>query len=177
MQIRKWVWAAGSLLLSGLASCQQPPSDRPALQRKAFDEELAGIIDFSCPIMGIDTFLEKQSEAVVLDTRSLQEFKVSHIPNAIYAGYGDFKSSDWTHLPKDTLIVVYCSVGVRSGKVGKKLVNEGYSNVHNLYGSIFEWVNQGGELEGADGKPTRQLHTYNKKWSQWVDHPKIKKVW
>ena len=172
------MWAAASLLFSGLASCQQPPpSDRPALQRKAFDEELAGIIDFSCPVMGIATFSEERQKAVVLDTRSRREFTISHIPGAHYAGYRDFKPSDWTHLPKDTLIVAYCSVGVRSGKVGKQLAEAGYSNVYNLYGSIFEWVNQGGELEGEEGNPTQRLHTYNRNWSQWVDHPEIEKVW
>ena len=53
----------------------------------------------------------------------------------------------------------------------------GFSNVYNLYGSIFEWANQGHRLVDKGGQPTFKLHTYNKKWSKWVDNAKIEKVW
>jgi len=53
----------------------------------------------------------------------------------------------------------------------------GYKNVYNLYGSIFEWVNDGNEVVDKNNKPTDEVHTYNKKWSKWVEEGKAKKIW
>jgi 3-mercaptopyruvate sulfurtransferase SseA len=72
-------------------------------------------------------------------------------------------------IPKDTEIIVYCSVGFRSGSVAKKLIKNGYTNVLNLYGGLFEWSNQELPLVDNDGKPTLKIHTYNKKWGKWVE--------
>jgi hypothetical protein len=47
----------------------------------------------------------------------------------------------------------------------------------NLYGSIFEWVNQGNPVVNKDNQPTQQVHTYNKNWSRWVEKDKAEKVW
>jgi len=33
---------------------------------------------------------------------------------------------------------VYCSLGIRSEVIAKKLKKAGYTNVFNLYGGIFE---------------------------------------
>ena len=43
---------------------------------------------------------------------------------------------------KSDTIVLYCSIGYRSEKIGEKLVEMGYGHVFNLYGGIFEWVNR-----------------------------------
>ena len=80
-------------------------------------------------------------------------------------------------LDKKTPIVVYCSVGYRSEKVGEKLKAAGFLNVKNLYGSIFEWVNEGNPVVGNDNKATAKVHTYNKTWSRWVDKKNIEKVY
>jgi hypothetical protein len=65
--------------------------------------------------------------------------------------------------------VVYCTVGVRSEKVGEKLKAAGYQNVRNLYGSIFEWVNQGNPVVDNQGKPTQQVHAYSRVWGVWLN--------
>ena len=44
----------------------------------------------------------------------------------------------------------------------------------NLKGSIFKWANEGRPLV-QDGKPTHQVHPYNKYWGRLLDqsyHPK-----
>jgi rhodanese-related sulfurtransferase len=38
---------------------------------------------------------------------------------------------------------VYCSIGKRSDEITKMLGEAGFTNARNLYGGIFEWVNQG----------------------------------
>lgn len=108
------------------------------------------------------------SKVVLLDSREKKEYEVSHLKNARWVGYDDFKMSRVNGIPKDSPIVIYCSVGVRSEKIGEKLVAAGYTNVHNLYGSIFEWVNEGYTVYDTAGKPTEKVHAYSKTWGIWL---------
>ena len=71
-------------------------------------------------------------------------------------------------ISKDATIIVYCSVGYRSEKITKKLNKMGYKNVSNLYGGIFEWVNQGHKVYDDKNNNTLKVHTYNKRWSKWL---------
>jgi len=80
-------------------------------------------------------------------------------------------------IDKETTLVVYCSIGYRSDKIGGQLKKAGFNRVFNLYGSIFEWVNRGYTVVDKAGHPTNRLHTYNKHWSRWVDNPKIEKIY
>jgi hypothetical protein len=67
---------------------------------------------------------------------------------------------------KSIPLVVYCSVGVLSEDIGEKLEALGYTNVKNLYGGIFEWKNKGYPVIDNNGKDTRKVHAYNKRWGQ-----------
>ena len=69
---------------------------------------------------------------------------------------------------KNSKIVVYCSLGVRSEDVAEKLKKAGYSNVYNLYGGIFEWKNNDLEVLNLNEKPTDSIHIYSKAWSKWL---------
>ncbi len=111
---------------------------------------------------------EKQANTVFLDTREREEYEVSHIENALFVGYKDIDLSEVLKLPKDTSIIVYCSVGYRSGKVTKDLLDEGYTNVLNLYGGIFEWSNQQRTLVDMNGQVTQNIHPYNERWGKWL---------
>lgn len=112
---------------------------------------------------------------IFLDTREAQEYAISHMPGARLVPYNGFKVESLEAIPKDRPIVVYCSVGYRSERIGEKLLEAGYTNVQNLYGGIFNWFFEGGELVNMDDDSTDRIHTYNKKWSQWC--LKGEKVW
>lgn len=165
------------LLFFSFFSCAQPPAVRPYTESSAFDEKISRTISFTVPTMGIDELVAEKGKVYILDAREKAEFDVSHIPNAIYIGYKDLEESVLVDIPKDAKVVLYCSIGYRSEKIGEKLQKKGFSNVYNLYGSIFEWINQGNKVVGRDGQPTDEVHTYNRKWSQWVEEGKAKKVW
>jgi len=107
------------------------------------------------------------AEAVFLDTREIEEFETSHIPGAIHTGYNNFDINKWTHLDKNTPIVVYCSVGYRSEKIAEQFLKQGFHNIKNLYGGIFEWAHQNKEIV-KNNHPTDSIHTYNKQWSKWL---------
>ena len=45
----------------------------------------------------------------------------------------------------------------------------GYKEVYNLYGGIFEWVNQGNRVvTGENNSVTKQVHAYDKVWGTWL---------
>ncbi len=69
---------------------------------------------------------------------------------------------------KNELIVVYCSIGLRSAKIAQQLKDEGYTNVFNLYGGIFEWKNNNFLVFDLNGQKTEKVHVYNKYWSKWL---------
>jgi len=112
----------------------------------------------------------KRSSALFLDARELIEFNTSHIPGATYIGFNEFNSNTLLKKVKDknTFIVVYCSIGVRSEKIGEKLLKLGYTNVFNLYGGIFEWKNTGYEVVDNLGGETEIVHTYSKEWAKYL---------
>ena len=165
------------LLLLTTIGCAQVPSNRPKVNSEAFDEKISKTINFSIPVMGVDELKEMQEDVILLDARPQSEFDVSHIKGAKRIGYKKMEESALAGIDKDEQIVVYCSIGYRSEKVGEKLKGMGFKNVYNLYGSIFEWVNQGNEVVDENEKPTEKIHTYNKRWSKWVEDGKAEKVW
>ena len=165
------------MFLTAVVSCAQPPSTRPAVNSQDFDNKIAKTINFTIPVMGVDELKEMQEDVVLLDARPQSEFEVSHIKGAKRIGFRKLDKSQLEGIDKDEQIVVYCSIGYRSEKVGEKLRKMGYTNVYNLYGSIFEWVNQGNEVVDENDKTTSKVHTYNKRWSKWVEEGKADKVW
>jgi rhodanese-related sulfurtransferase len=106
-----------------------------------------------------------------LDTREQEEFEVSHLKDAYFIGYSEFDASEFEkHFPdKDATYVVYCSVGVRSAKIGKKLMDMGYTDVKNLSGGMFKWVNDGYDVVDNTGQATQKVHAYNRFWGLLLD--------
>lgn len=113
--------------------------------------------------------LQQKNNIVILDSRDLIEFKISHIEGAILVGYDHFKLS---HLPdsidKNSPIVVYCTLGVRSEVVANQLIENGYTDVKNLYGGICEWKNKDYVVIDSIHRMTENIHVYSKKWEKWL---------
>ncbi|NEU07825.1 rhodanese-like domain-containing protein [Flavihumibacter sp. R14] len=126
------------------------------------------------PLISVEEFkaLDKHN-LYILDAREAEEYSVSHLKNARSVGYFWFDMRHVYDIPYDARVVVYCSVGFRSEKIAEKLLKAGYQNVYNLYGSIFEWVNQGNPVYQSSGVQTSEIHGYNKKWSRWIERGAI----
>lgn len=134
---------------------------------KAYEVMLEAMYKKTVPLVSVAE-LKKMPNVVLLDTRSEAEYKVSHLPNARWVGYDDFNLDRMKGIPKNANVVLYCSVGYRSERVGEKLLAADYQRVHNLYGSLFEWVNQGNPVVDNDGKLTRRVHAYSRPWGVWL---------
>lgn len=155
----------------------QAPAGTPRSGNPDFDAEIARLLKFTVPLISVEELKKQQEKFIILDTREQAEYEVSHINKARNLPFSHFDPRMVAKLPKDAPIVVYCSVGYRSEKIGNKLKKMGFTNIYNLYGSIFEWANKGYPLAGDKGKITRSLHTFNEKWSHWVTNPVIEKTW
>ena len=151
------------LMISNLSSC----STEDRVQNQTYDLMLQALLSHSVPTITVDSLHAIKHKAVLLDTRSREEYDVSRIEHSHFAGYKNFDATVVEDLPKDTSIVLYCAVGYRSGKIGEKLQQKGFTNVVNLYGGIFEWKNQNHPVVTDSGK-TDKIHAYNKAWGYWL---------
>ena len=144
--------------------------------QKKLDKLLNKFNKNKVPYISVDTLAT--TKAILLDARETKEYNVSHLKDALSVGYDTFNLKETlTKLPQDknAKIVVYCSLGIRSEIVADKLIKEGYTNVYNLYGGIFEWKNNNFQVIDTLGNETEKVHTFNKDWSKWLK--KGKKVY
>lgn len=137
----------------------------------AYDQLLQTVYQNTVPQIKTEQLKKKLSDSqkpVLLDTRSPEEYQVSHLPGAIFIDYDHFEPKDVISINKNADVVVYCTVGARSEKIGEKLLEMGFANVQNLYGGIFQWVNEDGAIVNKKNQPTDSVHTYSWLWSHWL---------
>ena len=112
-----------SLLL--LAGCAAPVDSEASYQQISMDEAIA--------------IMESESDYIILDVRTTEEFADKHIPDAINIPNETIGTEDIPELPdKDQLILVYCRSGNRSKQASDKLVGLGYTNIVE-FGGINDW--------------------------------------
>ncbi len=138
------------------------------VQSSTYNLTLKTLLSHSVPEVSVSQ-VKEMSNVVLLDAREWKEFQVSHIKNAFYVGYDQFEIGKLPSISKSQKIVVYCSVGYRSEKISEKLKGAGFNYVYNLYGGIFEWVNQGNTIVDEKGNVTENIHAYNKTWGVWLN--------
>ncbi len=146
-----------------------------AQTEEAFEEYLQGLTaEFDIEQIQADS--ANLLKAIILDVREKDEFEVSRLKNAIWIGYDDFDLSRVDSISHEQEIIVYCSVGYRSSKIGVELKKFGFKNVKNLYGGIFKWANEGRPLYN-DSTETAKIHAYNKKWGRFLINSNLIKVY
>ena len=105
--------------------------------------------------------LQQQGENVVLvDVRQLKEREVSIIPGAI--ALEEFEANIEQYRDNEAKIIVYCTIGYRSGKYAQKLREKGIK-VFNLEGSLLAWSHIRGKLVDDTGF-TNRVHVFSPKW-------------
>lgn len=104
-----------------------------------------------------------RTQPLVLDARTAAEYQVSHLRDAVYINPGRPSLRPLRGRAKNDPIVVYCSVGYRSARVAHWLAGQGYTNVRNLSGSLFQWANEDRPVF-RDGRPALQVHPYDRRW-------------
>jgi rhodanese-related sulfurtransferase len=140
------------------------------IKNPAFEKMLDSLYHKHVLPISINDFKKLDRQNVyLLDTREAREFAISHLKNARHVGYFWFDMRRVYDIPYESNIVVYCSIGNRADDIGDKLMNAGYQHVYNLYGGIFEWVNQGNPVYKVNGVQTSEVHYYGNKWAKWLE--------
>lgn len=109
-----------------------------------------------------------KDNVVIVDSRELEEYQVSHLEDAVYVGYDDFNISRLDDISREKLVVVYCSLGIRSEDISAELQKAGFKNVRNLFGGIFEWKNKDFPVVDTLGKRTQKVHAFSENWGKWL---------
>ena len=85
------------------------------------------------------TIMDTESQYIIIDARTTEEFAEGHIENAILIPEYEIADRAEKELPdKDALILVYCRSGRRSKIASEELVKLGYTNVKE-FGGIIDW--------------------------------------
>lgn len=74
----------------------------------------------------------KNKGAKFLDVRTHEEYIQNHINGAINIPLANIIDVLTIIKDKDTIIITYCSTGIRSFKAAKSLINLGYKHVYDL---------------------------------------------
>ena len=139
------------------------------VKNKTFNFFLKTILTNKVKRVSVEEVTKSKVNYTFVDAREINEYNVSHLKNSVFVGYNNFSMDVLKDIPKDRPIIVYCSVGKRSENIAAKLQKNGYNNVSNLYGGIFEWVNEDHPVYDLQNKQTMNVHAFNKFWGRCSD--------
>jgi rhodanese-related sulfurtransferase len=161
LERRPWLWAVliGVLVaVPFLVIHQRPESMRPLVSAR-FPS-----------VRWVDTttlaeWMERPAggHPIILDARTSEEFAVSHLRGARRVD-PEQPAIDSIGIPQEKVVVVYCSVGYRSGAIAEKLEAAGFETVYNLEGGIFAWANEGRPVFQGD-RSVKAVHPYDRIWA------------
>jgi len=112
---------------------------------------------------------------IVFDVREEEEYRVSHIENAIRIdpdASAETFLSRYGELIGNKDVVVYCSVGYRSSELAERILESPGGNptrnLYNLEHGIFGWHNDLRPLFSDTGK-VDLVHPYSRRWESYLD--------
>ncbi len=139
--------------------------------QKLYHAQLKTLYTGTVPVVHppeLANWLNTNDSVFLLDIRSAKEYQVSQIAGACFMDYKKFSLANLPVMPQNAKVVVYCTVGVRSERVGEQIKAAGYKKVYNLYGGIINWKNMGYPVVDTIGNQSDKVHTYNRYWGTWL---------
>ncbi len=121
--------------------------------------EFPDLPEFSNQLLQALSHEEKMSY-VLVDVRTPEERNVSIISGAIDDEYFERNMASY----QNKKIIVYCTIGYRSGFYAAALRQKGY-DVYNLSGGILGWTHVDGVLVSSQGQITNEVHVYSRPWN------------
>lgn len=164
--ISAWLLAGVSVL----CACERREADQPTGPSRAYAGLLRTLYRNTVPTVSAAQLAKElgtPQAPLLLDVRAPAEFKVSHLQGARFVHADSLATATLVGVDRDQPVVVYCSVGWRSERLGERLQALGFQQVRNLYGGLFEWVNEGHPVVNARGL-TQDVHPYSALWSPWL---------
>src|SRR3989440_1907818 len=97
--------------------------------------------EFNITARKLKTAIDSGKRPVLLDVREPYEYSLCHLESSTLIPVEELDTR-LGELKRDSEIVVYCHVGIRSATAVRLIRQAGFSNVRNLQGGIDEWVRQ-----------------------------------
>jgi monothiol glutaredoxin len=96
----------------------------PPVVRQIAATELKAMLDAGAPLE-------------LVDVRTTWEREIAHIEGSrlLDAAYGEYLLG----LPRDTVLVFHCHLGIRSQAAAESCIQAGFTNVYNVVGGIDQW--------------------------------------
>ncbi len=118
------------VMLVLLTSCASGTSD-------SFNSEQAGYHKITAE--EAKARIDSGDDMIILDVRTQEEYNTDHIEGAFLIPNQTIANTQPEFLPDlDTEILIYCRSGNRSAQAAEKLVDMGYTRVHD-FGGIINW--------------------------------------
>ncbi|MFS1701518.1 rhodanese-like domain-containing protein [Aestuariibacter sp. GS-14] len=91
------------------------------------------------------TLLINREDAVVLDTRSANDYKAGHVTSARQIKAEELRERNFSKLEKykDTPIIVVCAMGNSARGVAAAMTKAGFTKVNVLRGGMNAWLQAG----------------------------------
>lgn len=85
----------------------------------------------------VKQMMKNNSNTILLDVRSYQEYEEGHLENAInIPTYELYRNAPRILKDKNCTIITYCTIGIRSKNAINILRKMGYKNLYHLEGGI-----------------------------------------
>ena len=98
-------------------------------------------------------------KTVFIDVREPKEMRISMLPGAITQK--EFEDHKEKYLRSN--LVIYCTIGYRSGLFTEQISNEGFT-AYNLKGGVLSWSHDRLGFYNGDQR-TNKIHVYGSKWN------------
>ncbi|MBO2012821.1 rhodanese-like domain-containing protein [Hymenobacter negativus] len=170
MGLKSAVIVSASSIMLLLSACGPEATDKTARPDMLYKQLLRTLYRRTVPTVAPAALVQELAQPtapLLLDVRTPAEFRVSHLQGAQFVNYDSLAREQFADVPRTRPVVVYCSVGVRSERLGEHLQTLGFREVRNLYGGLFEWVNEGYPVYNTNGLTTN-VHPYSAMWSPWL---------
>ncbi|MCY0878882.1 MAG: rhodanese-like domain-containing protein [Firmicutes bacterium] len=95
--------------------------------------------------------LQASPQTVLIDVRTLREYRSGHIPGAVFLPMGH-EAEIMRRWKPSTPIVLVCKTGHRSQAVAAVLIQKGYRSVSHLKGGMDAYKRAGYPVSHEDGE-------------------------
>lgn len=114
-----------------------------------------------------------EPETIVVDMRNHYESEIGHFKNAFCPDVDTFREEiqlvvDKFKDEKDKKFLLYCTGGIRCEKASSFLLNEGFTDVSQLYGGIIEYAQQIKKL-GVESKFYGKNFVFDERLGESID--------
>ena len=96
----------------------------------------------------VNDYKEKSKKLIIIDVRTKDEYKKSHLTNSKLIDFFDSNFEDKIkNLDKKTPYLVHCQSGGRSMKAFKLMQSLGFKKVYHLDGGMLTWKKLGKKIQ------------------------------